>query len=40
MQTQPTTTKRYTVRGELALTVAVIINRFAVALTVYAGLGI
>lgn len=40
MQTQPTTTKRYTVRGELALTVAVIINSFAVALTVYAGLGI
>lgn len=40
MQTQPTTTKRYTVCGELALTVAVIINSFAVALTVYAGLGI
>ncbi|WP_346669397.1 DUF6198 family protein [uncultured Subdoligranulum sp.] len=31
---------RIVLRGELALTVAVIINSFAVALTVYAGLGI
>ena len=31
---------RIVLRGELDLTVAVIINSFAVALTVYAGLGI
>lgn len=40
MQTQPTSVKRHTIRGELALAVAVIINSFAVSLTVYAGLGI
>ena len=34
------TKNRITLRGELALTVAVLINSFAVALTVYAGLGI
>ena len=37
---QTTTGRRITLRGELALTVAVIINSFAVAMTVYAGLGI
>lgn len=40
IETEQTAAKRYTIRGELALTVAVIINSFAVALTVYAGLGI
>lgn len=39
MEMQQTTSRR-TLRGELALAVAVIINSFAVALTVYAGLGI
>lgn len=39
-ETQTITTNRITIRGELALTVAVIINSFAVAMTVYAGLGI
>ena len=38
MQTRPN--GRLTVRGELALAVAVAINSFAVAATVYAGLGI
>ena len=37
---QTATPKRYTLRGELALAVAVTINSFAVATTVYAGLGI
>lgn len=43
MQTESnlsTTAKRITLRGELALVVAVILNSFAVALSVYAGLGI
>ena len=40
MQAQQTTARRITLRGELALAVAVIINSFAVSLTVYAGLGI
>ena len=40
MQTQATTGRRITLRGELALLVAVTLNSFAVALTVYAGLGI
>ncbi|HIX95766.1 MAG TPA: hypothetical protein H9846_09980 [Candidatus Gemmiger excrementipullorum] len=39
MQTRPNG-RRLTVRGELALAVAVAINSFAVAATVYAGLGI
>lgn len=39
MQTRPNS-RRLTVRGELALAVAVAINSFAVAATVYAGLGI
>ena len=39
MQTRPNG-RRLTVRGELALAVAVVINSFAVAATVYAGLGI
>lgn len=38
--TPPAATRRYTLRGELALLVAVTLNSFAVALTVYAGLGI
>lgn len=40
MQTQTTTARRITLRGELALLIAVTLNSFAVALTVYAGLGI
>ena len=40
MQKQQTSGRRITVRGELALAVAVAINSFAVAATVYAGLGI
>ena len=40
MQKQQTSGRRITVRGELALAVAVTINSFAVAATVYAGLGI
>ena len=34
------TKNKITVRGELALTLAVLVNSFAVAMTVYAGLGI
>lgn len=43
MQNEPAssiTVKRITLRGELALVMAVLLNSFAVALSVYAGLGI